>query len=114
VVAGQQAENLLDFDADDEPAANGDQLNNTNMGMGMISSQQIASAAKASNPLDELMDLFSSANMSTPAQTPGAPVALMNPSTSRDSITAPPPPFSSNPAQAAPAKKQEEDLLGLF
>ncbi|RSH89434.1 beta-adaptin [Saitozyma podzolica] len=63
VVAGQQAENLLDFDADDDVPPK-------------VSGWAIASAAKASNPLDELMDLFSTASMNVPAQTPGAPMAM--------------------------------------
>ena len=133
VVAGQQAENLLDFDAEEDsaPATDGDER--TSEGMGMISSQQIASAAKASNPLDELMDLFSTACMTAPAQAPGAPMGMSQDGSGfgmgamggvrRDLIS--PPPIGSGAASPAAApmseggsasggKKAEDDLLGLF
>nr|ODO02190.1 clathrin binding protein [Cryptococcus depauperatus CBS 7855] len=70
VVAGQQAENLLDFD--DEPTPTGNLTSGiSSPPAGTISSAQIATAAKSTNPLDELMDLFSTASMSTPATGPG-------------------------------------------
>ena len=77
VVAGQQAENLLDFDA--EESSNNDGRDKSLLsdggfdglgGVGGISSQAIASAAKSTNPLDELMDLFSSASMTAPTTNP--------------------------------------------
>ncbi|ORY27362.1 putative clathrin binding protein [Naematelia encephala] len=111
VVAGQQAENLLDFD--DEPSAPTE--------AGAISSQAIASAAKSSNPLDELMDLFSSASMAAPTTQPvqstgmsGSMADLMSPmngSGTRSGVV--------SPTVAAPPPQQqlngaEDDLLGLF
>lgn len=72
VVQGQQSENLLDFDAD-EPEAPGANSLAAGAGVDIISSQQIASAAKSTNPLDELMDLFSTASVApaAPAQPAG-------------------------------------------
>lgn len=122
VMAGQAAENLLDFDAEDPAPATG--LDSLAAGgpsgatgrSGVITSQAIASAAKASNPLDELMDLFSTASMQTPAQAPGAPAVglddLVGGSASQSPALGPAPQVSKQ-AQAAPAK-QEDDLLGLF
>ncbi|EIW73131.1 hypothetical protein TREMEDRAFT_37167, partial [Tremella mesenterica DSM 1558] len=66
VVAGQQAENLLDFDADDSAPDE----RRRSLADGLISNQTIASVAKSSNPLDELMDLFSSPNLSAPTANP--------------------------------------------
>ena len=133
VVAGQQAENLLDFDAEDQTPGLGNGDNRRESDMGMISTQQIATAAKASNPLDELMDLFSTANMHTPAVPAGAATGLaggVNGSMSGGSgITAglgrdlmsPPPlgvgpisPAASVPAGPPGGEKAEQDLLGLF
>jgi hypothetical protein len=123
-VAGNQAENLLDFD-NDEPSASTSSLNdNSLVSDGVISSRAIASAAKSTNPLDELMDLFSTASMTAPATQP-----VMNTSNSgmdmfggMSSTPSPVPtaPQASMmpPATQAPAqnqqKKQEDDLLGLF
>lgn len=129
VVAGQQAENLLDFDADDDVPAQGLGLGDDRRvsDAGIISSKAIASAAKASNPLDELMDLFSTASMNVPAQTPGAPMAmatagggmggmgmdLMSP-TSGGSASSMPSAPTVPPGGGGGQKKPEEDLLGLF
>jgi outer membrane lipoprotein SlyB len=134
VVAGQQAENLLDFDADDSAptptpglggAASLGGLEGLNLGgggagstaaaaagqrgQGTISSQQIASAAKSTNPLDELMDLFSSASVAAPQQKAGQSAMaagledLMSPQST---------------GQQGQGKKQaggdNDDLLGLF
>ncbi|KAK4686995.1 AP-1 complex subunit beta-1, partial [Tremellales sp. Uapishka_1] len=96
VVAGQQAENLLDFDMDDEPSS-------VNTGS-LVSNQAIASAAKAVNPLDELMDLFSTASMTTPVSQPVMSAMSSGPSQ-------PPLPQQQQQHQSS---KQEEDLLGLF
>ncbi|KAK8844607.1 hypothetical protein IAR55_006454 [Kwoniella newhampshirensis] len=77
VVAGNQAENLLDFDADDEPApTNGGSSSRGLVSDGVISSQAIASVAKSTNPLDELMDLFSTASMTAPSTQPIAPPSI--------------------------------------
>jgi hypothetical protein len=81
VVAGQQAENLLDFDAE-EPTSSG----GSNMFGSMdneATQSVIATAAKSVNPLDELMDLFSSSSMapSLPSQPAGVPQYALSPST---------------------------------
>jgi len=116
VVAGQQAENLLDFDAD-EPAPDS---NRDGLTEGMISPQAIASAAKSTNPLDELMDLFSSASMTAPSQPPaGIPASmgggmadLMSPTNGSGLMASAP---SASLRKAVPAQAQaEDDLLGLF
>jgi AP-1 complex subunit beta-1 len=71
VVAGNQAENLLDFDADEptpnQPNSLSFDASNSNSN-NLLSSQAIASVAKSTNPLDELMDLFSTAGMTAPAE----------------------------------------------
>lgn len=133
VVAGQQAENLLDFDAD-EPTTNGNANgNNSLVSDGIISSQAIASAAKSTNPLDELMDLFSSASMSAPTTQPIMSTSLggVDMSASLSSLspvptpvpiaaqqsTMPPVPVNgggSASASAGAPGKAEDDLLGLF
>ncbi|WVQ64693.1 uncharacterized protein L199_002860 [Kwoniella botswanensis] len=80
VVAGQQAENLLDFDADDEPQPSsvGGSQSLSMLGNGSISSSTISNVAKSTNPLDELMDLFSTASMTTPATQPVAPKSTVS------------------------------------
>lgn len=131
VVAGQQAENLLDFDADDDVPTQGLGIGEDRRvsEAGIISSKAIASAAKASNPLDELMDLFSTASMNVPAQTPGAPMAmnateggmggmgmdLMSPTSGGSASPMPMPSAPTvSPGGGGGQKKPEEDLLGLF
>lgn len=124
VMAGQAAENLLDFDAEDPAPSTG--LDGLAAGgssgaagrSGVITSQAIASAAKASNPLDELMDLFSTASMQTTAQAPGAPAVGINDLVGGGGSASQSPALRSAPqmprqAPSAPAK-QEDDLLGLF
>lgn len=141
VVAGQQAENLLDFDAEEPTSAGGDSFG----GLGSlrdtqeptISQSQIASAAKAVNPLDELMDLFSSASMQAPQGQPtGVPQLSANPAgASNGGMSAggggafagmedlmsptslsPAQTGSHGTAQQQQQQKQgaQEDLLGLF
>ena len=90
-------------------------------GAGTISSQAIASAAKSTNPLDELMDLFSTASMQAPAQPAGQPAAqsmggmgglgdLMSPQPTGSTLQQPKP---QQQAQQT-AKGADDDLLGLF
>lgn len=128
VVAGNQAENLLDFDMD-EPSSSSTQSNNTLVSDGVISSRAIASAAKSTNPLDELMDLFSTASMTAPDTQPvmssgnGMGMGMGN---GLDSLggfggTSSPAPVPVAPQYAAPPKPQsqgqskpDEDLMGLF
>ncbi|ORX35001.1 putative clathrin binding protein [Kockovaella imperatae] len=135
VVQGQQAENLLDFDADEPSSApsNRDEDFLAAAAPGGISQAAIASAAKSSNPLDELMDLFSSASMAAPVSAPtGMPQASASASNGlgglggmsgglEDLMS----PHSASPVSnvQAPSKPQaqqshtggaEEDLLGLL
>ncbi|WOO79682.1 AP-1 complex subunit beta-1 [Vanrija pseudolonga] len=122
VVAGQQAENLLDFDAD-EPEAAGPGSDLSGLGASGISSQTIASVAKSTNPLDELMDLFSTASMAAPTAAPAPAVSglggLAGFSTSPPQTSLSPTPAApAAPAAAAPkaatVTAAEDDLLGLF
>jgi hypothetical protein len=116
VVAGQQAENLLDFDADELETPAGTDNGLASLGsVGGISSQTIATVAKSTNPLDELMDLFSTTTVapSAPTPPPGAGLAA--------SLNASPPaasPLVASSTQpqlaAAPSGGAEDDLLGLF
>lgn len=115
VVAGQQAENLLDFDAE-ESTTSGNSLA-FDGASGLISSQAMASAVKSVNPLDELMDLFNTASMTAPAQ-PVAPAKgmgmedLMSP-TPTGAPSAPPARVNLS-ALSQPQPKAEDDLMGLF
>lgn len=113
VVAGQQAENLLDFDAE-EPATNGNSHSRNNDLDGMISNQAIATAAKSTNPLDELMDLFSTASMTAPSNPP-ASQAFNGMNIMGSTSPAPPPVMQQQVAQAVQSGKGgQDDLLGLF
>jgi hypothetical protein len=133
VVAGQQAENLLDFDADEiETPGTGFGMDNGIASLGnaqnTISSQTIASVAKSTNPLDELMDLFSTSSMSTPAAAPMSaapmsPMSAMTPSAPNTNafggafaVATPSPPARSPAPAAAPAAQASatDDLLDLF
>ena len=137
VVAGQQAENLLDFD--DEPTPTSGALP-TSSAAGTSANEAISTAAKSVNPLDELMDLFSNASMSAPTGPPagvsqltagGGTVSaslggglddLLSPQST--GLSAPTSlPQASSPAPAQPAQPQpqaqgasggNDDLLGLF
>ncbi|KAH8102685.1 adaptin N terminal region-domain-containing protein [Cristinia sonorae] len=123
VAAGQQAENLLNFD---DPT-------DTQQPSGLAATQVLAATPAAanllsgnsSNPLDDLVSIFGNTGMgSTPSQPPGgglsagfgglsfggapvSPVPPATPSVLQASSPAPPQP---------PARQQtaEEDLLGLF
>ncbi|AFR94503.2 clathrin binding protein [Cryptococcus neoformans C23] len=126
VVAGNQAENLLDFDDEPTPTNGESSIPAPGSGLG-ISSQAIASAAKSTNPLDELMDLFSTASMTTPVVQPGQPAAQAQASAQSsgglgglDGLAGlSSPPQSVSPQPAAPQNQQpqaaaQDDLLGLF
>lgn len=128
VVAGNQAENLLDFD--DEPTPTNGESSIPALGSGLgISSQAIASAAKSTNPLDELMDLFSTASMTTPVVQPGQPAAQAQASAQSSGglggldglagLSSPPQSVSPQPAapqnqKQRPQAAAQDDLLGLF
>lgn len=128
VVAGNQAENLLDFDDEPTPTNGESSVSAPSAGLG-ISSQAIASAAKSTNPLDELMDLFSTAGMTTPVVQPGQPAAQAQASAQSSqglggldglgSLSSLPQSVSPQPAapQNQGQQKQaaaQDDLLGLF
>jgi hypothetical protein len=90
---------------------------------GTISSQAIASAAKSTNPLDELMDLFSTASMQAPAQPVGQPASgmSMGRTSGLDDLMSPTPTGASQTTASRPpqqqqqqAAKADDDLLGLF
>ncbi|OXG84467.1 clathrin binding protein [Cryptococcus neoformans var. grubii Br795] len=128
VVAGNQAENLLDFDDEPTPTNGESSIPAPGSGLG-ISSQAIASAAKSTNPLDELMDLFSTASMTTPVVQPGQPAAQAQASAQSSGglggldglagLSSPPQSVSPQPAAPQNQKQQpqaaaQDDLLGLF
>ena len=124
VVQGQQAENLLDFDAEEPSSASSNRDEDFLAGVGSsgISQQAIATAAKSSNPLDELMDLFSSASMTTPSAPVGMPQAANGPGghggmVGLEDLMSPPsgsPVPQQTPATQQPKPQQEDDLLGLL
>ncbi|OCF43804.1 clathrin binding protein [Kwoniella heveanensis CBS 569] len=138
VVAGNQAENLLDFDADDEPTSasiSGIGADGNSLSDGRISSAAISNAAKSTNPLDELMDLFSTASMSAPTAQPVAPASTVagvpglqpnnDPFASLSGLSSPPSAMGSGGVSPTPPQQQhqqqkqaaggaQDDLLGLF
>ncbi|WVR03266.1 hypothetical protein IAU60_000257 [Kwoniella sp. DSM 27419] len=127
VVAGNQAENLLDFDADDEPTPSSSGNDLSSVADGRISSAAISNAAKSTNPLDELMDLFSTASMTAPVAQPVAPASTAAgvPGLQGDAFAglgglSSPPNGTPSPApmQAHPPPQSQggaqDDLLGLF
>lgn len=147
VVNAQRTENLLDFD--DEPAAEAGNSSSDLAGlaspggmggMGGISQQTITNVAKSTNPLDELMDLFSSTSVAPAAAAPSpgfASPAMASPAPAQAQAADPfaslggfgglgsmspakaaspvhaqsPPPQQTSQSNNKPA---EEDLLGLF
>ncbi len=125
VSAGQKAENLLDFDADDIMPVE-------NSLAGAFSSTAsapatAASRAPAANPIDDLLSLFN--NMPTaPSTAPVDPVPMLTPgSASTQSMNglnglsalrapshSPSEPHRTASATAQPQSSQSDDLLGLF
>ncbi|KAG8944029.1 beta-adaptin [Tulasnella sp. 424] len=102
VVAGQQSENLLDFG--DDPA--------TDAPTGLAATTNTLAATTTttttlSNPLDDLVSIFGSANLGGPT---GAMPMLSTGPPPLTSFGAPPPQPQSKPSLAS----QSEDLLGLF
>nr|VWO96012.1 Uncharacterized protein [Ganoderma boninense] len=116
VAAGQQAENLLDFDDDVQNDGQPSGLAATT-----IFSQTPAAAnllaGTSSNPLDDLVSIFGNASLTATPATPanglggfgfgGAPLTPAAPS-----IT--PTALSPQPPQQQPAQSGQDDLLGLF
>lgn len=122
VAAGQQAENLLDFD--DVPSDQPSGLAATQISTTIPAAANLI-AGTSSNPLDDLVSIFGNMGTTETATSPMDPTSLFNsqPSlqpqqqqnafdglglgsmASPSQITSPPP---------QQAQKQEEDLLGLF
>lgn len=128
VVAGQQSENLLDFD--DAPAIEG-QPSLGGIGAAIANNPAAAKVLTSSNPLDDLVSIFGSTSISTPPVTspvvggaPGAfsgfdafgglgsitPVSVQSPV----QTTAPASGFASATQPTASQPTAEDDLLGLF
>ena len=115
VAAGQQAENLLDFD--DVPSDQPSGLAATQISTTIPAAANLI-AGTSSNPLDDLVSIFGNMSTTQPPLTPAGPQNLFGSQpqqqqnafgglgvTSPTSVTSPPP---------QQAQKQEEDLLGLF
>ena len=119
VAAGQQAENLLDFD--DVPSDQPSGLAATQISTTIPAAANLM-AGTSSNPLDDLVSIFGNMGTAQPAPTPTVPPNLfgsqppLRPQQQQDpfgglgGVTSPQ--FTSPPPQQA--QKQEEDLLGLF
>lgn len=115
VAAGQQAENLLDF-SDDVP--------NEGQPSGLAATTVLAStpaaanllAGTSSNPLDDLVSIFGSANLgATSSPAPANPMGGFgfgaSPLTPAPAVT---PVMSPQPPAQPQAQSGQEDLLGLF
>ena len=120
VAAGQQAENLLDFD--DVPSDQPSGLAATEISTTMPAAANLI-AGTSSNPLDDLVSIFGNMGATQPTLAPAAPPNLfgsqppLQPQQQQDVFgglggVASPPQVTSPPPQQA--QKQEEDLLGLF
>ncbi|KAK7046788.1 AP complex subunit beta [Favolaschia claudopus] len=118
VAQGQQAENLLDFDA--EPAGDGapSGLAATELFVQQQPAAQKLVSGLSENPLDDLVSIFGSANMGFGAAAPmaafaPAPPQVRSPPMGNSSSAfgmSPPPPAS----QAQSQQQPQDDLLGLF
>ena len=121
VAAGQQAENLLDFD--DVPSDQPSGLAATQISTTIPAAAGLI-AGTSSNPLDDLVSIFGNMGTTQPTQAPMAPANLfgsqppLQPQQQQNAfgglglgdvaspqVTSPPP---------QQAQKQEDDLLGLF
>lgn len=122
VAAGQQAENLLDFD--DVPSDQPSGLAATQISTTIPAAASLI-AGTSSNPLDDLVSIFGNMGTTQPTQTPMAPGNLFGtqsppqPQQQQNSFgglglggAASPPQVTSPPPQQA--QKPEDDLLGLF
>ena len=127
-MAGQQSENLLDFD--DAPAIEG-QPSLGGIGAAIANNPAAAKALTSSNPLDDLVSIFGSTSVTTPpVASPvvgGAPAAFggfdafsglgsMTPVGVQSPVQGVPTGTAFAPvAQATTSKgNAEDDLLGLF
>ena len=120
VAAGQQAENLLDFD--DVPSDQPSGLAATQISTTIPAAANLI-AGTSSNPLDDLVSIFGNMGTTQPTLTPAAPPNLfgsqpsLQPQQQQNAFgglggVGSPPQVTSPPPQQA--QKQEEDLLGLF
>jgi AP-1 complex subunit beta-1 len=110
VVAGQQAENLLDFD--DTPA------DGAPSGLAATTASIAATPAGAqfqtsTNPLDDLVSIFGSTGLGQPTS---PPLSSGPPPLSALSLGTSTPTSIMSPVQSKPTSQQsqQEDLLGLF
>ena len=120
VAAGQQAENLLDFD--DVPSDQPSGLAATEISTTVPAAANLM-AGTSSNPLDDLVSIFGNLGATQPAPTPVSPANMLGSSpplqhqpqnafaglglggmASPPQVTSPPP----------PQVQKEDDLLGLF
>ncbi|KAF8331867.1 adaptin N terminal region-domain-containing protein [Cantharellus anzutake] len=117
LVAGQQAENLLDFDEPDSDSANaslsGIAATQRTLPLTTAATTSILTSA---NPLDELVSIFGNTNISAPSNVlPTTLSSPMSPSTnSNTSIGLFGPPLQTPSQSSKPIGKPQEDLLGLF
>jgi len=122
VAAGQQAENLLDFD--DVPSDQPSGLAATQISTTIPAAANLI-AGTSSNPLDDLVSIFGNMGTTQPTITPVSPTNLFDPQPTLQpqqqqdvfgglglGSMASPPQVTSPPPQQA--QNQEEDLLGLF
>lgn len=119
LVAGQQAENLLDFDEPDPlnnaPLTGIAAFSNPSSSNPLSSTNAPSKILTSSNPLDDLVSIFGSASMSAPVGSPGSAAGLggMGAFGGFDSLTSPVGGAATPVVQAQPRKPQE-DLLDLF
>lgn len=106
VVNAQRTENLLDFD--DEPAAEAGSSSADLASLGApsasasgISQQTITNVAKSTNPLDELMDLFSSTSVAPSAPSPAPSPGFASPGFASPAVASPAPPAPQQQQQQA-------------
>ncbi|KAF9784780.1 adaptin N terminal region-domain-containing protein [Thelephora terrestris] len=121
VAAGQQAENLLDFD--DVPSDQPSGLAATQISTRIPAAANLI-AGTSSNPLDDLVSIFGNLGAEQPIPNPASPPNIfgsppaMQPQQQQNAFSglglggaASPPQITSPPPQQA---QKEEDLLGLF
>ena len=110
LVAGQQAENLLDFDEPDAAAPVSNSFGGLSLSTPSLATRT-PTVVSTSNPLDDLVSIFGSAGMSTPVSPVGTGAGagafgglggLGSPTLGQ---SRPPPQQQQQP---------QEDLLGLF
>jgi AP-1 complex subunit beta-1 len=115
VAAGQQAENLLDFD--DAPATDGQPS-------GLAATEVLSStpaaanllAGTSSNPLDDLVSIFGGGQNGMGGLSIGGGSGFGAPMAPNIQVPAPMTMGQQSPASVSPAQAQkpQEDLLGLF